>query len=110
MAQLKVMDPVAQLASELGRFAPAAVRPRSIERQRVGLYWNRKPGGNWALQHVRKLLTSRFPGAESHFLQRATPHTRGCGRRYQGPLRCGGRRHRGLRLLHIVPCVRPDSA
>ena len=29
MAQLKVMDPVAQLASELGQFAPAAARPRS---------------------------------------------------------------------------------
>ena len=27
MAQLKVMDPVAQLAAELGQFAPAAARP-----------------------------------------------------------------------------------
>ena len=27
MAQLTVMDPVAQLAAELGQFAPAAARP-----------------------------------------------------------------------------------
>ena len=110
MAQLKVMDPVAQLASELGRFAPAAVRPRSIERQRVGLYWNRKPGGNWALQHVRKLLTSRFPGAESHFYNARRPIPEDVVADIRGPLRCGGRRNSGLRLLHIVPCVRPDSA
>ena len=70
MAQLTVMDPVAQLAAELGVFAPAAERPRSIERLRVGLYWNRKPGGNWALEHVGKLLTDRFSGAEAFFLTR----------------------------------------
>ena len=65
MAQLTVMDPVAQLAAELGVFAPAAERPGSVERLRVGLYWNRKPGGNWALEHVGKLLTDRFSGAEA---------------------------------------------
>ena len=73
MARLMVMDPVAQLAAELGQFAPAAARPRSIERQRVGLYWNRKPGGNWALEHVGELLTARFPGAEAHFYDARRP-------------------------------------
>ncbi len=73
MAQLTVMDPVAQLAAELGVFAPAAERPRSIERLRVGLYWNRKPGGNWALEHVKKLLTDRFPGAEAQLFDARRP-------------------------------------
>ena len=73
MAQLTVMDPVAQLAAELGVFAPAAERPRSVERLRVGLYWNRKPGGNWALEHVGKLLTERFPGVEAHLFDARRP-------------------------------------
>ena len=73
MAQLTVMDPMAQLAAELGVFAPAAERPRSIERLRVGLYWNRKPGGNWALEHVGKLLSDRFPGVEAQLLDARRP-------------------------------------
>ena len=73
MAQLMVMDPVAQLAAELGQFEPAADRPRSIDRQRVGLYWNRKPGGNWALDRVGKLLADRFPGAEARFFDARRP-------------------------------------
>ena len=73
MAQLTVMDPVAQLAAELGVFAPPAERPRAIERLRVGLYWNRKPGGNWALEHVGELLTDRFPGAEARFFDARRP-------------------------------------
>ena len=73
MPKLRVMDPVAQLAAELGQFEPAADRPRSIEGRRVGLYWNRKPGGNWALDHVGKLLTSRFPGAEANFYNARRP-------------------------------------
>ena len=110
MAQLKVMDPVAQLASELGQFAPAAARPRAIERQRVGLYWNRKPGGNWALDHVGKLLTSRFPGAEAHFYNARRPIPEDVVADIRARCDGGGRRHGGLRLLHVVPCVRPDSA
>lgn len=73
MARLMVLDPVAQLAAELGQFAPPAVRPGSVKRQRVGLYWNRKPGGNWALEHVGKMLTSRFPGADAQFFDARRP-------------------------------------
>ena len=73
MAQLMVMDPVAQLAAELGQFEPAAERPRTVERLRVGLYWNRKPGGNWALDHVGKLVTARFTGAEARFFDARRP-------------------------------------
>ena len=73
MAQLTVMDPVAQLAAELGQFEPAAGRPRTVERLRVGLYWNRKPGGNWAFEHVGKLLADRFSGAEAHFYNARLP-------------------------------------
>ena len=73
MARLMVMDPVAQLAAELGQFEPAAERPRTVERLRVGLYWNRKPGGNWALDRVGKLLADRFPGAEARFFDARRP-------------------------------------
>ena len=73
MAQLMVMDPVAQLAAELGQFEPAADRPRSIEGRRVGLYWNRKPGGNWALERVGKMISDRFSGAEAEFFDARRP-------------------------------------
>ena len=73
MAQLTVLDPVAQLAAELGVFEPAAERPRAIEGKRVGLYWNRKPGGNWALERVGELLAERFAGTKGHLFDARRP-------------------------------------
>ena len=73
MAKLNVMAPVAQLAAELGVFEAAVERPRSIEGRRVGLYWNRKPGGNWALEHVGRLLADRYPGTEAHLFDARRP-------------------------------------
>ncbi|MDP2949882.1 MAG: hypothetical protein Q8P22_10140 [Chloroflexota bacterium] len=73
MADLEVLNPVAQLASELGRSVKAARRPRSIQGQRVGLYWNRKPGGNFALQRVRERLLERYPHMEVHFYSARRP-------------------------------------
>ena len=73
MAQLTVLTPVAQLAAELGVFEAAVERPRSVERLRVGLYWNRKPGGNWALEHVGRLLADRFSGTEARLFDARRP-------------------------------------
>ncbi len=55
-AELTILNPVAQLASDLGEPPSAPQRPRTLEGRRVGLYWNRKPGGNFALE--------RFEGAD----------------------------------------------
>ena len=72
-AELIVMNPVAQLSSELGESPPAPQRPRTLEERRIGLYWNRKPGGNFALQRVEELLQRRYPGVETHFYNGRRP-------------------------------------
>ena len=71
--KIEVLDPVAQLASELGQFAPLARRSSDVRGQRVGLYWNRKPGGNYALQALRNLLEERFGGIETRFYNARRP-------------------------------------
>ena len=71
--RIDVLNPVAQLASELGRFTPMATRSSDVRKLRVGLYWNRKPGGNYALQSLRDLLEQRFDGIETHFYNARRP-------------------------------------
>jgi hypothetical protein len=73
VAELVVLNPVAQLASELGEPPPVPQRPRTLEGRRVGLYWNRKPGGNFALDRVGELLQQRYPGMETHFYNARRP-------------------------------------
>lgn len=70
---LVVMNPVAQLASELGEPLPVPQRPRALEGRHVGLYWNRKQGGNFALQRVGELLQQHAPGVETHFFNARRP-------------------------------------
>ncbi len=72
-AELTVLNPVAQLASELGALPSAAQRPSTLEGRRVGLYWNRKPGGNFALERVGDLLQDRYPDVETHFYHGRRP-------------------------------------
>ena len=72
-AELMVLDPVAQLASELGEPPPMPQRPRTLEGSRVGLYWNRKQGGNFALERVGELLQQRYPGVETHLYNGRRP-------------------------------------
>ena len=72
-AELTVLNPVAQLASELGQPPSAPQRPRTLEGSRVGLYWNRKPGGNYALERVGQLLKERFPGMVTNFFHGRRP-------------------------------------
>ena len=70
---LEILNPVAQLAADLGEARSAPQRPRTLEGRRVGLYWNRKPGGNCALERVERLLKERYPGMETHFYHGRRP-------------------------------------
>jgi hypothetical protein len=73
MAELEILNPVAQLAADLGEPPPAPQRPRSLQGARVGLYWNRKPGGNFALERVGQLLQERFSCAEAEVVHSRRP-------------------------------------
>ncbi len=72
-AELIVLNPVAQLASEMSESLRAPQRPPTLEGRRVGLFWNRKPGGNFALQRVGELLQQRYPGVEMHLYDARRP-------------------------------------
>lgn len=58
--KLEVLNPVAPADSR--RIKPA-LRPSSLDGKRVGLYWNYKPGGNFALERVGDEIKARFKGA-----------------------------------------------
>ena len=72
-AELIVLNPVAQLASELSEALSTPQRPHSLEGRSVGLYWNRKPGGNFALERVGEVLQQRYPGIQTHFYNGRRP-------------------------------------
>ena len=55
--KLEVLNPVATFGSQ--RIKPA-LRPLSLDGKRVGLYWNFKPGGNYALERVGEEIKARF--------------------------------------------------
>ena len=55
----EVLNPVAEMPSE--RVKPA-IRPLGLDGKRVGLYWNYKPGGNYALERVGEEIKARFNG------------------------------------------------
>ncbi len=73
VTELIILNPVAQLASELAEPLSVPQRPHTLEGCRVGLYWNRKPGGNFALQRAGELLQQRYPGIETHFYNARRP-------------------------------------
>ena len=72
-AELEVLNPVAQLAAELGEPPPTPLRPRTLEGASVGLYRNRKPGGNFALDRVGERLQQHYPGLETSFYHGRRP-------------------------------------
>ena len=57
--KLEVLNPVALTGSRRTR---PALRPPSLDGKRVGLYWNYKPGGNYALDRVGDEIKARFKG------------------------------------------------
>ena len=56
-SQLEVLNPVSETPSQ--SFKPAT-RPKSLDGKRVGLYWNFKPGGDYALERVSQEIQARF--------------------------------------------------
>jgi hypothetical protein len=58
--ELEVANPVAESAIPK---IDAAPRPEDLAGQRIGLYWNYKPGGNIGLDQLRTQLGRRFPTA-----------------------------------------------
>lgn len=58
MARVEVLNPVADIAK---KEASAAKRPKSLDKVRLGLFWNNKTGGNVALGHAAKRLQERYP-------------------------------------------------
>ncbi|MDP3064452.1 MAG: hypothetical protein Q8O40_14775 [Chloroflexota bacterium] len=73
VAELEVMNPVARLASELKGFSSPAPRPQTLRGLSVGLYWNRKPGGNFLLERTGELVLEKFPGTQVHFYNARRP-------------------------------------
>ena len=57
--RLEVLNPVAALPTETQRVPPVP-RLSTLEGRRVGLYWNYKPGGNFALERVGEMLKERY--------------------------------------------------
>jgi hypothetical protein len=61
---LEILNPVSQLAADLGDAQAMPARLGSLEGKRIGLYWNRKPGGIYFLNRVETRLRQEFPGVE----------------------------------------------
>lgn len=56
-SQLEVLNPVGETPSQSFTAAP---RPKTLDGKQVGLYWNFKPGGNFALERVGEEIQARF--------------------------------------------------
>ena len=54
---LDVLNPV---AISLEQKAEPALRPNTLDGKRIGLYWNIKAGGNYALDRVEQILSERY--------------------------------------------------
>ena len=63
MAKLEVLNPVAEAEEKL---IPPASRVKDLSGKRVGLYWNMKSGGDFALDRIEALLKERLPGISTH--------------------------------------------
>lgn len=59
MARIEILNPVAKT---IERSVKPAARLRDWSGATVGLYWNIKAGGDFALDRTEELLRQRFPG------------------------------------------------
>ena len=60
--RLDVLNPVAQKVEKKG---PSAPRLPELERKLIGLYWNRRSGGDAALRRAGELLRAQYAGLET---------------------------------------------
>lgn len=70
MAKLEILNPVANVMVHKTSLAP---RLASLEKKRIGLYWNGKSGGDVALNRIGQLLESRFGGVSFAFIRSGFP-------------------------------------
>lgn len=68
MAQLEVLNPVAEIRGDL---KPQGVSPRlnTLEGRTLGLLWSGTTNGDVALRRVERHLRERFPKAQTKFFQ-----------------------------------------
>src|SRR4051812_6014571 len=66
MAKLTVFNPVARSVEV---HATAAARVPELNGKRIGLYWNVKAGGDFALERVEQVLRRRYPDARFAYHQ-----------------------------------------
>ncbi len=69
MAKLQIKNPVAQVLIRRSALAP---RLPSLNKGRVALYWNGKPGGDIALTHLGELLKARHPDLKLELIRSGT--------------------------------------
>ena len=65
--RLNVLNPVALKVEKKGASAP---RLSKLEGELIGLYWNRKAGGDAALKRVDELLKAQYPGLKTKSYER----------------------------------------
>ena len=58
MFELEIANPVAEKQEK--KITPAK-RPASLNKKTVGLMWNGKPGGNFALDQIEEWLKEQYP-------------------------------------------------
>ena len=57
--KLEVLNPVGVADIKLVEFAP---RVSSLEGRKIGLIWNHKPGGQYLLDELEKLISAKYKG------------------------------------------------
>ena len=72
--QLETLSPVAVCQGDIKRLTLAS-RPKSLQGQRIGLFWNGKHGGDVALRRVGQALEKRFSGSQVTFFKSKRPST-----------------------------------
>ena len=70
MAELEILNPVAQVSVHKSSLAP---RLGNLDNKRIALYWNGKPGGDIALNRIGQLLESKFGDVKVEFINSRNP-------------------------------------
>ena len=69
MVQLEVLNPVAQVSVRRSSLTP---RLPTLNKKRIALYWNGKPGGDIALAYLGQLLKARYSDADFELIRSST--------------------------------------